>query len=169
MWTRRLRRTLARFGSRLGGHLRTVCRRHHHTNCGSLSRRGPSTRPRHRRRSLRRRGGTKNHHGCGGGCSHRSSCGLLSRRNWHQADDRWLPGFKGPIPSTTLDERRATFTCWGRRYQRDGRVSRGVAGSGLGIRDSGLGDSGWQLSRSFVARRKCWLEPSPESRFPNPE
>ncbi len=48
---------------------------------------------------------------CGGGCSHRSSCGLLSRRNWHQACYRWLPGFKGPIPSTTLDERRATFTC----------------------------------------------------------
>ncbi len=24
---------------------------------------------------------------------------------------RWLPGFKGPIPSTTLDERRVRFSC----------------------------------------------------------
>ena len=36
--TRLLRRTLARLGSRLGGHVRTVCRRRHHTSRGSLSR-----------------------------------------------------------------------------------------------------------------------------------
>lgn len=36
--TRQLRRTLARLGSRLGGHVRTGCRRRHHTSRGSLSR-----------------------------------------------------------------------------------------------------------------------------------
>lgn len=48
---------------------------------------------------------------CGGGCSHRSSCGDILPPELAPGAKRWLPGFKGPIPSTTLDERRVTFSC----------------------------------------------------------
>jgi len=109
--TRNLRRTLARLGSRLGGHFRTGCRRRHHTSRGSLSRQRPSTRPRHRHGSLRRRGGTQNHHKK----VVVEFTSLILRDSLPPelapGAKRWLPGFKGPIPSTTLDERRVRFSC----------------------------------------------------------
>ena len=35
---------------------------------------------------------------CGGGCSHRSSCGTFSRRNWHQAQRAGCRASKGRFP-----------------------------------------------------------------------
>ena len=40
---------------------------------------------------------------CGGGRSLRSSCGTILPPELAPGATRWLPGFKGPIPSTTLD------------------------------------------------------------------
>lgn len=45
------------------------------------------------------------------GSTHFTHLAELIRRTWHLVREHWLPGFVGPFPSTTLDERKLRFTC----------------------------------------------------------
>ena len=93
------RRTLARLGSRLGGHVRTGCQRRHHTSRGSLGRQGtvysssssPWVPAPERRNKKPPRNVVVDVH-----IAHLA--GIFSRRNWHLAHSAGCRASKGRFP-----------------------------------------------------------------------
>jgi hypothetical protein len=61
---------------------------------------------------------------CGGGCSHRSSCGTFSRRNWHQAQSAGCRASKGRFPPPLWMSAGLDSVVEGDDSRRGGRMSR---------------------------------------------
>lgn len=165
--TRRLRRTLARLGSRLGGHVRTGCRRRHHTSRGSLSRQGavyssssspwvPA--PERRNKKPPRNVVVDVHIAHLAGCS---PAGIGTRRI-----TAGCRASKGRFPPPLWMSAGLHSLVDGDDSRRGGWVSSVSRRSGFGIRDWGT-DHGDRSNRCRQ-HEELSLDSTPESRFPVP-